>query len=1013
MIVAALVASVAGTSRDAHAQVPSPSVTSISPNSGPTAGGTPVTITGNNFLRATAVQFGGTAATSFTVNSATAITATAPAGSGTVDVTVTNSSGTSATNAVDQFTYGMVATTTALSSSKNPSSFGQSVTFTAKVTGFSPTGTVTFFDSGMQIGAGTLAAGTATFTTSSLAVGSHSITANYGGDPNNVASTSAALVQTVSVPTDSIKLRQMQISVTPMIAQISGQAIVGAIDSAIDAGFSGNPQGLMPNGGGFTFHIPLGQPDVIGSGGNRTAVSSGTGPGSIANGRPGGSGGADAGSLANGRQGGNGAPPDTRLIDLPVIPLPPGSGMPPIGETRFSPDEVMLQTASSVTPQQIARIAERFGLTLLAQQTITMLGRSVYTFRIANGRSVREVIRVVEAAGFNVQPNYTYDLTQDQNDPNADLGDPAQYIVKKFHLADAHRISKGDNVVIAVIDSEIDSTQPDLVGRVTDRFDAGCGASSPDAHGTGMAGAIASHVRLLGVAPHANIIAICAFGGAGQPKATSTKILKGLDYAIQHGARIVNMSFAGPRDRALAQALQIAREKGILVIAAAGNNGPKSPPLYPGADRNVMAVTATDENDRLFNGANQGKYVTVAAPGVNILVPAPAGGMQFTTGTSVATANVSGVAALLLAYKPSLKPEEIRAILVTTALHLGAGGINPQFGAGLVDPLKALELAVSDKRASEQDSVKGFLASLDASGKRVDDDFSALGYAGKDGTVTKAPPLRVAEPREWLGWAEVRGATLDRWGNLSTVPGATVLYGNQVNLLAGLTRKFTPNFLVGVLGGYETFDYRSDALLGRLKGDGWTVGSYLGWKITQGIRFDAGVAYSGIGYDGTAGTAAGSFTGNRWLVTSGLTGAYSNFGIQIEPSARVYALWERENAYTDTLGTLQTARDFSTGRASGGVKLAYPVAWSATTILTPYVGLYGDYYFNSDSAGAPAPGAIPFIVLDGWSARAIAGLTARFDNGAQLAIGGERSGIGGSFGLWTYRARASLPFGAQ
>ncbi len=79
----------------------------------------------------------------------------------------------------------------------------------------------------------------------------------------------------------------------------------------------------------------------------------------------------------------------------------------------------------------------------------------------------------------------------------------------------------------------------------------------------------------------------------------------------------------------------------------------------------------------------------------------------------------------------------------------------------------------------------------------------------------------------------------------------------------------------------------------------------------------------------------------------------------------------------------------------------------------PYVGLYGDYYFNSDSAGAPAPGAIPFIVLDGWSARAIGGLTAKFDNGAQLAIGGERSGIGGSFGLWTYRARASLPFSAQ
>jgi len=841
-------------------------------------------------------------------------------------------------------------------------------------------------------------------------VGSHSITAKYGGDPNNVASTSAALAQTVSVPTDSVKLREMQTSLTPMIAQISGQAIVAAIDSAIDAGFSGNPQGLTPNGGGFTFHIPLGQPaaDIIGGGGKRTAVRSGAGPGSVA-GRQGGSSAADAGSLANGRQGGNGAPPDKRLIDLPVIPLPPGSGMPPVGETRFSPDEVMLQIASTVTPQQIDRIAERFGLTVLAQQTITMLGRTVYTFRITNGRSVREVIRVVEAAGLNaaVQPNYIYGLTQDQKDPNLALGDPAQYIVKKLHLADAHRISKGDNVVIAVIDSEIDPNQPDLAGRVIGRFDAGCGATSPDAHGTGMAGAIASHVRLLGVAPHANIIAICAFGGAGQPKATSTKIIKGLDYAIQHGARIVNMSFAGARDPALAQALQIAREKGILVIAAAGNNGPKSPPLYPGADRSVMAVTATDENDRLFNGANQGKYVTVAAPGVDILVPAPDGGVQFTTGTSVATANVSGVAALLLAQKPSLKPEEVRAILVTTAKHLGSGGINSQFGAGLVDPLKALELVISDKRASEQDGgVKRFLASLDPSGKRVEDGFAALGYAGTDRTATKAPPP-AAPSRDWLAWIDVRGTDFSRNTFGSDLRGA------QVNAIAGLTRRFTPNFLVGVLGGYEMFDYRSDALLGRLKGDGWTLGSYLGWKITQGVRFDAGVAYSGIGYDGTAATAAGSFTGNRWLVTSGITGAYSNFGIQIEPSARVYALWEHENAYTDTLGILQPARDFSTGRASGGVKLAYPVAWSATTILTPYVGLYSDYYFNSDSAAAPAAGAIPFIVLDGWSARAIGGLTATFGNGAQLSIGGERSGIGGSFGLWTYRARASLPFGAQ
>src|SRR5436190_1533082 len=103
MIVVALVALVVGASRAAQAQVPS--VTSISPNSGPAAGGTPVIITGINFIGVTAVRFGGAAATSFTVTSATSIAATSPAGSGTVDVTVTNSGGTSATSSADRFTY--------------------------------------------------------------------------------------------------------------------------------------------------------------------------------------------------------------------------------------------------------------------------------------------------------------------------------------------------------------------------------------------------------------------------------------------------------------------------------------------------------------------------------------------------------------------------------------------------------------------------------------------------------------------------------------------------------------------------------------------------------------------------------------------------------------------------------------------------------------------------------------------------------------------------------------------
>src|SRR5258708_36331665 len=89
--------------------------------------------------------------------------------------------------------------------------------------------------------------------------------------------------------------------------------------------------------------------------------------------------------------------------------------------------------------------------------------------------------------------------------------------------------------------------------------------------------------------------------------------------------------------------------------------------------------------------------------------------------------------------------------------------------------------------------------------------------------------------------------------------GSSLLYGTQVNALMGLARKLTPNFLIGVVGGYETFDYTSQDLNGKLKGNGWTVGSYLGWKLSPAIRFDAAVAVFGLGHVGPAGNGPGSF----------------------------------------------------------------------------------------------------------------------------------------------------------
>lgn len=150
------------------------------------------------------------------------------------------------------------------------------------------------------------------------------------------------------------------------------------------------------------------------------------------------------------------------------------------------------------------------------------------------------------------------------------------------------------------------------------------------------------------------------------------------------------MSFAGPSDPDIALSLAAALKKGIVLIASAGNAGRNSAPLYPAADPNVIAVTAVDAENNLLNVANRGRHIAVAAPGVDIVGPTPGGGYQMSTGTSVAAAHISGVAALLLAFKPTLTPDAIRKLLTSTATDLGPRGRDEQFGSGLVDAYRAL-----------------------------------------------------------------------------------------------------------------------------------------------------------------------------------------------------------------------------------------------------------------------------------------------------------------------------------
>jgi hypothetical protein len=370
-----------------------------------------------------------------------------------------------------------------------------------------------------------------------------------------------------------------------------------------------------------------------------------------------------------------------------------GFNAPPAGERRFVPNEVLLNIAGNLPIPTLDAIARRNRLTRLETQEFTLTQRRLARLRINDGRPVATVIRSLqtEVAVLGANANYLF-AVQEAASATAAAADSAQYALAKLRLPQAHELAKGASVLVAVVDTTIDATHPDLAGVIASSFDATGIADRPHPHGTGIASVIAAHGRLTGAAPAVKVLAVHAFGSAGS-SGTSLNILKGLEWAGKAKANVFNMSFAGPADSELDIMLKALRGRGAVLIAAAGNAGPNSRPLYPAANPDVIAVTATDADDRLFARANRGTHIAVAAPGVDILAAAPGGSYQMHSGTSFAAAQVSGIAALLLERNAQLDAAAVRRILMSTARDLGAPGHDDQFGSGLADALDAVTSA--------------------------------------------------------------------------------------------------------------------------------------------------------------------------------------------------------------------------------------------------------------------------------------------------------------------------------
>jgi thermitase len=274
----------------------------------------------------------------------------------------------------------------------------------------------------------------------------------------------------------------------------------------------------------------------------------------------------------------------------------------------------------------------------------------------------------------------------------------------EWHLAqikalDAWSISTGDSAtIIAICDTGVMSSHPDLAGKLLPgyNFYANKTDTSDDyGHGTAVAGTAAAQgnngIGVAGVAWNASILPIKISDPTGY--ATYSNMAKALTYAVDHGARVINISFYGSSSSSTLQsAADYVWNHSGVVFACAGNTGTNAP-QYPAACRNVIAVSAVEYGDAVATWSSYGSDISLSAPGIGIWTTKSDGTYGATSGTSFASPIVAGVAALLLSYDPQMTNARLIQLLEQNADHLGSAGLDIYYGYGRVNAWRALVAA--------------------------------------------------------------------------------------------------------------------------------------------------------------------------------------------------------------------------------------------------------------------------------------------------------------------------------
>lgn len=421
-------------------------------------------------------------------------------------------------------------------------------------------------------------------------------------------------------------------------------------------------------------------------------------------GRGGGSSASGAGGRGGGGGGGGGGGYNRQLPPPVVTPTPARPG--PVLPTEVEPGQLLLLSRDFNTTRQVLGTLAAESVLPIATTRLRALGWDLALFQFADqATALQQLLQWQQRfAQVSVDFNYLYRTqsgTEGREYALGMLGLPPPVSTAPTRVA---RHGKAERQVrIGMLDTRVEPTawlqQATLTRRpfIHDTVSRPAEQPAHPAHGTAVASLVAR------VTPQVQLFAAEVMAARGDQATTSSyRLIQGVDWLVGHRVQAINMSLAGRHDNNFAITIDELMRRDVVVVAAAGNQGHAAPPAYPAAYAStrpgMLAVTAVDVQTQVYEQANRGNYVSVAAPGVQIWVPAastrtPAGdfGARYVSGTSYASAYAAGAVAQWLATNPGQPGTTAARRLRETARDLGPAGRDESYGNGLLQVNAALQ----------------------------------------------------------------------------------------------------------------------------------------------------------------------------------------------------------------------------------------------------------------------------------------------------------------------------------